>query len=121
MNIKSISIISMLLLSLFSFSQQAIEGKWKSEENGTVIEVYSQNNMFFGKTINVPDTDSNVEIGHVLLNSLVYNNATKKYEGKVKLTSGFTARCEIELINEDKFQLKVTKLFFRKVQTFIRI
>ena len=33
MTIKSIFILSMLLLSLFSFSQPAIEGKWKSEEN----------------------------------------------------------------------------------------
>ena len=121
MKIKSISIISMLLFSLLSFSQQAIEGKWKGEDNGNVIEIYNQNNMFFGKMINVADTTSDVEKGHVLLNSLVYNNSTKKYEGKVKLTSGFTARCEIELINENKFQLKVKKLFIRKEQIFIRI
>ena len=121
MNIKSISIISMLLVSLFSFSQQAIEGKWKGEDNGTVIEIYSQNNMFFGKIINAPDSSSNVEAGHVLLNSLVYNDSTKKYEGKVKLTSGFTARCEIELINENEFRLKVTKLFIRKAQIFTRL
>ena len=121
MNIKSISIISMLLFSLFSFSQSQIEGKWKGEENGSVIEIYSQNNMFFGKIINAPDTSSDVEKGHVLLNNLVYNNATKKYEGKVKLTSGFTAKSEIELINENKFRMKVTKLFIHKVQIFIRI
>ena len=120
MTIKSISIVSMLLLSLFSFSQSAIEGKWKSEENGNVIEIYSQNNMFFGKIINVSDANSNDKTGDLLLNSLVYNNSTKKYEGKVKSTSGNTAQCKIELINENKFQFIVTKLFIGKIQIFIR-
>jgi len=120
MTIKSIFILSMLLLSLFSFSQPAIEGKWKSKENGNVIEIYSQNNMFIGKIINVSDANSNDKIGHLLLNSLVYNNSTRKYEGKVKSTSGNTAQCEIELINENKFQLTVTKLFIRKIKIFIR-
>jgi hypothetical protein len=110
----------MLLLSLISFSQPAIEGKWKSEENGSVIEIYSKNNMFIGKIINVSDAKSNDKIGHLLLNSLVYNNSTRKYEGKVKSTSGNTAQCEIELVNENKFKLTVTKLFIRKIQIFIR-
>jgi len=118
MILKSISLISLLLLSLFSFSQPAIEGKWKSEENGNVIETYSQNNMFFGKRINVSDANSNDKIGHLLLNSLVYNSSTRKYKGKLKSTSGNTAQCEIELINENKFQLTVTKLFIRKTQIF---
>jgi len=122
LTIKSLSVVTMLLFSLFSFSQPAIEGKWKSEENGNVIEIYSQNNMFFGKIINVSDANSNDKIGlyHLLLNSLVYNKSTRKYEGKVKSTSGNTAQCEIELINENKFQLTVTKLFIRKIQIFIR-
>jgi len=118
MTIKSISILSMLLLSFFSFSQLAIEGKWKSEENGNVIEIYSQNNMFFEKIINVSLANSNDKIGHLLLNSLVYNNSTRKYEGKVKSTFGNTAQCEIELINENKFQLSVTKLFIHNNSNF---
>ena len=120
MTMKGIYIVSMLLLSLISFSQPAIEGKWKSEENGIVIEIYSKNNMFIGKIINVSDAKSNDKIGHLLLNSLVYNNSTRKYEGKVKSTSGNTAQCEIELVNENKFKLTVTKLFIRKIQIFIR-
>jgi len=118
LTIKSLSVVTMLLFSLFSFSQSAIEGKWKGEENGNVIEIYSQNNMFFGKIIYVSDANSNDKIGHLLLNSLVYNSSTRKYKGKLKSTSGNTAQCEIELINENKFQLTVTKLFIRKTQIF---
>ena len=118
MTMKGIYIVSMLLLSLISFSQPAIEGKWKSEENGSVIEIYSKNNMFIGKIINVSDAKSNDKIGHLLLNSLVYNNSTRKYEGKVKSTFGNTAQCEIELINENKFQLSVTKLFIHNNSNF---
>ena len=121
MAIKSISIVSMLLLSLLGFSQPAIEGKWKSEENGTVIEVFNQNNMFFGKIISVSDAKSDIKIGHLILNDLVYNKSTRKYEGKVKTASENTAQCKIELINENKFKLSVTKLFIHKTQIFIRI
>jgi len=121
LTIKSLSVVTMLLFSLFSFSQSAIEGKWKGEENGNVIEIYSQNNMFFGKIISVSDAKSDIKIGHLILNNLVYNKSTRNYEGKVKTTSGSTAQCKIELINENKFQLSVTKFFIHKTQIFIRI
>ena len=121
MAIKSISIVSILLLSLLGFSQPTIEGKWKSEENGNIIEIYGQNNMFFGKIISISEAKSDVKIGHLILNNLVYNKSTKKYEGKVKTTSGMTAQCKIDLINENKFQLSVSKLFIHKTQIFIRI
>lgn len=121
MTIKYISIVSMMLFSFYGFSQTGIEGKWKNEENGIDIEIYSQNNMFFGKTISVTNADSGIKAGHLLLNNLVYNILTKKYKGRVKLTSGFTAHCELELINGNKFQLTVTKLFIRKVQIFTRL
>ncbi len=121
MAIKSISIVSILLLSLLGFSQPTIEGKWKSEENGNVVEVFNQNNMFFGKIISIADENSDVKIGHLILNNLVYNKSSKKYEGKVKTASGMTAQCKIEWINENKFQLSVTKLFIHKTQIFIRV
>ncbi len=120
MNIKSIFMVSLLLLLLYGFSQPSIEGKWKSVEKGYVIEIYSENDMFFGKIIDTPDEDSKDEIGHLLINSLSYNNSTNKYEGKVKTTSGISAKCKIELINESKFEMKVNILFISKTQTFIR-
>lgn len=119
--IRGLSIVLLLFLTLFSFSQTTIEGKWKGEENGNTIEIFSQDNMFFGKIINISNANPNIKVGHLLLNNLVFNNPLKKYEGKMKLPSGNTAKCEIELINENKFRLTATKLFIRKTQFFNRI
>ncbi|NHZ84678.1 MAG: DUF2147 domain-containing protein [Planctomycetia bacterium] len=111
----------MLLLGNLTYSQNEIVGKWESQETGNCIEIYNQNNMFFGEIIKVSDDEHQNEIGHILLNNLIFNISTKRYEGEVKSTSGMTANCEIQLINQSKFQLTVKKLFIRKTQIFIRI
>lgn len=121
MTIKVFSVLSLMFVSLFNFSQSTIEGNWENEENGFVIDVYNENNMFFGKILTVPNEDDKDKVGHLVLNELVYNSSTKKYEGVVKTTLGISAHGEIELLNENRFRLTVTKLFFHKTQTFVRV
>jgi len=120
MTIKNILIILILLLGNLAYSQNKIVGEWENQETSNYIEIYNQDNMFFGKVIKVSDDESKNKVGHILLNNLVFNISTKRYEGNVKSTSGITAHCEIELINQNKFQLTVKKLFIRKTQIFIR-
>lgn len=118
MIIKIILIVTMFLVNNISFSQSSIAGKWKNTETGSIVEIYNQKDMLFGKIIKVTDNNSKEKVGHILLNNLVYNKSSKKYTGEVKSTNGMTAFCEIEMLNHDQFQLTVRKLFIKKKQIF---
>ena len=120
MYIGIFSILILLLLNNFVSAQSEIIGKWKSEENSSLIDIYMQNNIFYGKIIKVSGNESKAKVGHLLLDNLIFNSSTKKYKGFVNSTNGMKADCIIELLNQNKFQLTVTKLFIQKKQIFIR-
>lgn len=120
MTIKFVSILLFLLMSNLTNLKNDIIGKWQNNKAGYTIEIFNRDNRFFGKIIDVKETKSNDEIGHVLLTNLVFDASYKKYYGKVKTPSGMTADCEIELLNQNQFQLTVKKLFIKKTQMFKR-
>ena len=120
MYIRIFSILTLLLFNHFVNAQSEIIGKWKSEKNSSLIEIYMQNNIFYGKIIKVSGNESKEKVGHLLLDNLIFNPSTKRYKGLVNSTHGMKADCIIELLNQNKFQLTVTKLFIQKNQIFIR-
>ncbi|MDZ7740582.1 MAG: hypothetical protein U5Q03_02195 [Bacteroidota bacterium] len=120
MYIKLISILLMLFAGNSVNAQSKIIGQWKNEDSSSIIEIYQENKVFVGKTISVSDADLNNKTGHLLLDKLTFNTVTKKHKDKVNSTTGMTADCEIDLINENKFQLTVTQIFIHKTQIFIR-
>jgi hypothetical protein len=120
MHIRIISILLILFAGYSVNAQSDIIGKWKNENLGSIIEIYQQNNLFNGKIINVSVNESKEKIGHLLLDKLTYNTTTKKYKGKVNSTTGMSADCELELINQNRFKMTVTKLFIEKTQIFVR-
>lgn len=120
MYIKIISILIILFAGYSVNAQSDIIGKWKNEENGSIIEIYIHDNLFYGKIIKVSGKEPKEKVGHLLLNILIFNSTTKKYSGKVNSTTGMIADCELEFINKNKLQMTVTKLFIEKTQTFIR-
>ncbi len=120
MYIKLISILLMLFAGNSVNAQSEIIGKWKNEDSGSIIEIYKQNNLFYGKIIKVSGNDPKEKVGHLLLDKLTFNTTTKKYKGKVNSTTGMTANCELGLINQNSFQITVTKLFIKKNQIFVR-
>ena len=100
--------------------QNDILGTWTNNKTGYTIEIYEQDNQFYGKIVKVREGKSDDEIGHVLLRNIVLDDSPKKYFGEVKTTGGMSANCEIELVNKDRFKLTVKKLFIKKVQMFNR-
>jgi hypothetical protein len=51
MYIKSLSIILLLFTGYIVNAQSEIIGKWKNKDSGSIIEIYKQNNLFYGKII----------------------------------------------------------------------
>jgi len=110
-----------MLFTVYSVNAQSeIIGKWKNENSGSIIEIYKQNNLFYGKIIKVSGNEPKEKVGHLLLDKLTFNTTTGKYTGKVNSTTGMTADCELELINQNRFKMTVTKLFIKKTQIFVR-
>jgi len=120
MYIKSLSILLMLFSGYIANAQSEIIGKWKNEESGSIIEIYKQNSLFFGKIIKVSGNEDREKAGHLLLDKLTYCKETGTYTGIVNSTNGMTAECELKLKNQNTFQMTVTKLFIKKTQAFIR-
>ena len=116
MTLKNISLLLIFLIGNIAYSQNIIQGKWGNQKTGYTVEIYSKGNRFYGKIIKTEGDKT----GHVLLNDIVYNESTKRYNGEVKTQSGMTARCEIEFINKNSFKLKVKKLFIQKTEIFRR-
>jgi hypothetical protein len=110
----------MLFTGYIVNAQSEIIGKWKNVETGSVIEIDKQNNMFYGEIIKVSGNESKEKVGNLLLNNLIYNKLSNKYFGEVKSTNGITANCEIKMLNQNRFQLTVAKLFIKKTQIFER-
>jgi len=120
MYIKSLSILLMLFTGYNVNAQSEIIGKWKNENTGSIIEIYKLNYLFYGKLIKVSGSETKEKVGHLLLDKLTFSKATGKYTGKVNSTNGMIADCELKLINQGRFQMTVTKLFFKKTQIFVR-
>jgi uncharacterized protein (DUF2147 family) len=120
MYIKSLSILLLLFTGYIAKAQSEIIGKWKNENSGSIIEIYKQNNLFYGKIIKVSGNEAKEKVGHLLLDKLTFLTTTGKYTGNVNSTNGMTADCELKLINQDRFQMTVTKLFINKTQIFVR-
>lgn len=120
MYIKLISILLMVLTGNSVNTQSEIIGHWKNAESGSIIEIYKQSNLFYGKIIKASGNEAKEKVGHLLLDKLTFNTATGKFTGKVNSTNGMTADCELKLINQNRFQMTVSKLFFKKTQIFVR-
>lgn len=120
MYIKLLSILLMLFTGYIVNAQSEIIGKWKNKDSGSIIEIYKQNNLFYGKIIKVSGNEAKEKVGHLLLDKLTFSTSTRIYTGNVNSTNGMTANCELKLINQNRFQMTVTKLFFKKTQIFER-
>jgi hypothetical protein len=122
----------MVLLFVVSTSfqyqtQKDITGKWtfsNSPSNDSLreIEIYSENNKYYGKIIKVSGENKKEKVGHIMLKDLVYDQTEKKYNGEANSPSGMTASCELILLDENKLQINVQKFYIiRKSYILTRI
>jgi uncharacterized protein (DUF2147 family) len=125
MNRRIFLLLMPLALFLLSFQHQTtneITGKWAFPDSSREIEIYKQNNKYYGKIIKVSGEDKKEKIGHIMLKDLVYDQADKKYTGEANSPSGMTASGEIVLLDENRLKISVSKFFIiNKSYTLTRI
>ena len=92
-------------------AQHGIEGKWKDETKGGVIEIYEENGLYFGKLISADNPEENEKVQAYGEDIILMRNFEKKsdtkyccgkmYQPKFKRTISAT------LILEDSNTLKI--------------
>jgi len=119
---KHLIVVSVFCL-LFSnlVAQIDLTGKWKNEETGDIVEMYKQNDYFFGKIHSVANEDDRSIIGHIFFRNIVYFTKKNIFIGSVNSPNGMTADLSIKIIDNSHFQLTVKKLFIEKQNNFIKV
>jgi uncharacterized protein (DUF2147 family) len=87
---------------LFSFSNfkddntsDAILGNWENLDGGRKMEIFKNNNLYFGKILSVTDKNVKVKPGDIVLKNLIYTKDT--WIGQLKIPA-----------KENDFDVKIT-------------
>jgi hypothetical protein len=111
-----------LVLILTSFkSNESITGKWVFSDSPREMEIYNENNKYYGKIIKVSGTEKKEKVGHLLLLDFVYDPSEKEYIGNINSPGGMIASGILSFLNEDKLKFRIKKLFISKSFILIRI
>jgi len=111
-----------LVLLLTSFkNSDSITGKWLFSDSPREIEIYKENNKYYGKIIKVSGTEKKEKVGHILLLDFIYNPSEKEYTGSIKSPGGMSASGVLSVLNENKLKFSIKKLFISKSFTLTRI
>lgn len=123
-NHKIFLLLMPIVLFLLSFQYQKtydIIGRWAFSDSPREIEIYKQNNKYCGKIIKISGENEKEKVGHIMLKDFVYDQSEEKYTGEINAPSGMTASGELVLLDENKLQISVQKLFISKSYTLTRI
>lgn len=111
-----------LVVLLTSFkNSDSIAGKWVFSDSPREIEIYKENNKYYGKIIKVSGTEKKEKVGHILLLDFIYNPSEKEYTGKINSPGGMSASGVLSVLNENKLKFSIKKLFISKSFTLTRI
>lgn len=111
-----------LVLILTSFkSNESITGKWVFSDSPREMEIYNENNKYYGKIIKVSGTEKKEKVGHLLLLDFIYDPSEKECIGHINSPGGMIASGILSFLNEDKLKFRIKKLFINKSFTLIRI
>lgn len=122
MNKNIVLLLLPLVLILTSFkSNESITGKWVFSDSPREIEIYKENNRYYGKLIKVSGTEKKEKVGHILLLDFIYDPSEKEYTGKINSPGGMSASGILSVLNENKLKFSIKKLFISKSFTLTRI
>ena len=111
-----------LLLSINLNAQegQAITGQWQDAKHPEKqLEIYEQEQLYFGKSINEKDANKN---GRLILDALKWIEKSDTYQGTIiDPDKGWRVALTIQMLDRDTFQFTIGRFLFKKTFTFKRI
>lgn len=115
-NLKCLLPIALLLLNFFAHAQSKEEknfiGRWLTEDKSQTIEIYKENNMFYGKIIKAAPKSKKAESGIGQLVLIAMKLKGKNLEGgTVKdIDTGKEYDAKLFAVDANKIKLKVTAM-----------
>ncbi|MEX2411626.1 MAG: hypothetical protein WD607_09720 [Candidatus Paceibacterota bacterium] len=119
-------LLFVVLTSFKNESKNDIIGKWtfvNSPKNSSPreIEIYVQDNKYFGKITKTSGEYDKEIIGHVMMKDFVYNQVDNNYTGKVNSPGGMTASGKLSLIDDNNLEININKFIISKTYILTRI
>lgn len=116
-----------LFMGLPSLSAQtSIEGQWKTEE-GAIIEIFEEDDIFYGKVVKAADAEANQKLAATGKEIMVLRDFTKKSDKKyccgkvIALKQQRTLSGNLTLRDDNTLSVKVKAGVMSKTKTWTRI
>jgi len=114
--------IAFLFLALFAQSPKTIVGKWKSvEEAGKVMEFFQQKDgSYASRRLNDLNTEPTTET--LILKDLRFDDQSKSFIGTMSPPdSKLELNATVQFVENNRIEVKTSKLFIKKTIHLIRI
>ena len=110
----------LLSISLNAQEGQTIIGQWQDAKHPEKqLEIYEQEQLYFGKSINEKDANKN---GRLILDALKWIEKSDTYQGTIiDPDKGWRVALTIQMLDRDTFQFTIGRFLFKKTFTFKRI
>jgi len=120
----SIQVLFMLIFTSLHAQNNNVKditGRWAFSDPPREIEIYSENNKYYGKIIKVSGKNDKEKLGQIILKDFVYNQSEKKYTGTVNSPKGMNASGVLIFMDSKRLKINVRKFIFRKSYILKRI
>lgn len=112
---KNLMLIFMLVISIVGNAQSKTSynfiGKWITEDEALTIEMYKENNLYFGKVIkavNAKTKKGDMSVGQLIVNEMKLKNNNLE-SGTVKdIDTGKDYSAKFSVIDNNNIKLKVS-------------
>ena len=100
-----------------------ILGIWLMANKNVKVEIFKTGNEYRGKVIwmGKDANKKNFTIGGIILDNMVYNAVTCKYEGGNFYGRGHKLNCELTLVEKDLIEVMVSKGFLYEIRYCTRV
>lgn len=113
-------VLAILFMRFSHAKSDAIIGKWESPDKDRRIEVYKENQKYFGKIIWQQSDKFRANVGDIVIREIEYQNP--HWVGKIwvpEIKSDFTAN--IYLPSQNELKIEATNGLIKKVKVWNRI
>lgn len=100
-----------------------ILGIWLMANKNVKVEIYKVGAEYHGKVIWMDEdaNKKNFSVGGIIIDNMLYNSVTRKYEGGKFYGRGHKLNCELNLVEKNLIEVRVSKGFLYEIRYCTRV
>ncbi len=100
-----------------------ILGVWLMANKNVKVKISKDYNTYYGKVIwmDVDANTKNFKVGGTIIDNMIFNPVTQKYENGHFYGRGHKLDCELKLVEKNLIEVKVSKGFVHQIRYCTRI